>query len=96
MGAEEECPEGGGFACSFLIYPGYTRVKGHMNEISSTQNCPGGIHAKPGNWEAEFPRKDKAGNAVWTSEKCTCGNLEHWADEGHPAKLCIEDCVAPN
>jgi hypothetical protein len=95
VGSETECPDGGGFSCGLLIYPGMKRVKGHMEQIGPTESCDMGIHGQEGDWEMVVPRKDKSNNGVYTTDLCTCGNLDGKDDNGHPEKVCPEECVVP-
>ncbi|XEV01527.1 hypothetical protein FSHL1_006814 [Fusarium sambucinum] len=92
---ESTCPEGGDFFCSLLVYPGMRRVKGHMEFLLPGAECPLGAGLSEGEWEMVSPRKDKSNLPFYTTDLCTCGNLEGVDGPGHPEKVCREDCVVP-
>jgi len=91
LGVEHGCPENFKGRCSFLISDTYVRVKGHMVELSQGESCPSGIKGKGGDFEAEMPKKDQAGNAAWAPDLCNCCNLP--GKDGGPERCCIEDCA---
>ncbi|KAK8241939.1 hypothetical protein HDK77DRAFT_269821 [Phyllosticta capitalensis] len=95
----QECPDGA-WHCSLIIYPAMTKLSGYMHEMGPNDGCPGGslggwsTDVKEGDaWSVVMPRTDASGNGVWGPELCTCGNLKHWADPGHPALLCKGTCA---
>ncbi|KAF3023626.1 hypothetical protein E8E14_012705 [Neopestalotiopsis sp. 37M] len=65
-------------------------VKGHT-EAKSACGFPSNLDWDAGDYELKIPRKDDSGNGFWTPEVCTCANFPH--DDGHPERMCIEDCV---
>lgn len=96
QGVESECPADGEFSCGLHVYPGMKKVKGHMWLMGAGDTCPMGIKGSEGDWEMIVPRKDKSNNAVFTTDLCTCGNLEGADGPNHPETLCVEECVDPN
>lgn len=97
--SDAECPEGP-WHCSAIYYPWGVKVSGHMKEQGPNDGCEteslgSWTHdiedGQP--WEAWVPKKDQGGVGFGTVEVCTCQNLEHWADDGHPALLCPEQCA---
>lgn len=92
IGSSHDCPPGA-WRCSLLITPGMMRFKGHTYKRGTDESCPGEAYGEEAEFEFESPRKDEGGNPYWTPDVCTCGNLEHWADPGHPALLCKDECV---
>ncbi|KAI0005276.1 hypothetical protein F4779DRAFT_633515 [Xylariaceae sp. FL0662B] len=92
------CPDGK-WRCSILVYPGMSRVKGHMKKLGSDDSCPGNTKTNYDNgvsdgdqYEVMIPRKDASGNGHSRVEICTCKNYDHWGDAGHPDLFCTEDC----
>lgn len=92
IGTEAECPEGP-WQCSVLVYEGLEEVKGHNENIGPIASCAAGLKAEGGDFTALIPRKDQGGNGFYTTELCTCPNGDGVDAEGHPEKICIEDCV---
>ncbi|KAK3203595.1 hypothetical protein GRF29_106g77685 [Pseudopithomyces chartarum] len=93
------CPEGP-WHCSAVFYPWGVKMSGHFHKLSPTESCDTAAlgawthDVEEGTpWEAWAPKKDAAGNGFGTLEICTCENMEHWADDGHPALLCPEGCA---
>ncbi|KAJ4353333.1 uncharacterized protein N0V89_005061 [Didymosphaeria variabile] len=97
--SDAECPEGP-WHCSAIYYPWGVKVSGHMQKQGPSDGCEteslGSFthDIEDGQaWEAWVPKKDAGGVGFGTVEVCTCQNLEHWADDGHPALLCPEQCA---
>ena len=97
-GTSVECPEGG-WHCSMAIVPSMAKVDGHLHQQDNDESCSvdridqnnGGEEGKK--FEYMIPIKDSSGNPMWTYNACTCGNLDHADDPGHPALMCPEDCT---
>lgn len=90
----KECPEGP-WSCSAHVFPGFKRVKGRMALMAAGDKCDMGVKGKDGDWEMIVPRKSKEGTPFYYADLCTCGNLKGADAEGHPEKLCVENCVGP-
>ncbi|KAK1673102.1 hypothetical protein BDP55DRAFT_634338 [Colletotrichum godetiae] len=100
QGVTSDCgdPEAPGpkrWRCSMLIIPSMLRVNGHLSESDDRPNCQRVQSKSGGKFEFEAPIVDKGGNPKWTYVVCTCTNLKHWADPGHPPTLCIDPCTRP-
>ncbi|KAF1989638.1 hypothetical protein K402DRAFT_451842 [Aulographum hederae CBS 113979] len=97
-GTAAKCPEGK-WHCSMAIVPSMALIKGHLHNQDNDETCPTNrLWNEDGlgegvKFELQMPIKDSSGNGKWTYDVCTCKNLEHWADPGHPAVLCPEDCT---
>ncbi|KAF2812163.1 uncharacterized protein BDZ99DRAFT_474380 [Mytilinidion resinicola] len=97
-GTSAKCPEGA-WHCSMAIVPSVSHVKGHLHQQNNDESCDvdrisqddGGEEGKQ--FEFLIPIKDSSGNGKWTYDVCTCGNVQNWADPGHPSLICPEDCT---
>lgn len=95
-GVEYECPDGD-WHCSVMVYPGMKLVKGHLEEMKGNDaGCSVSPSDHGGDFELKIPRSSAGGNKKSSVQLCTCKNLDHWADPGHEALLCQDDCVKPN
>ena len=57
------------------------------------QNCGVGSESTP--YTVTMPKLGSDALAMYEAETCTCMNLAHWADDGHAALLCPQDCALP-
>lgn len=84
---EKHCPEGPWY-CSLAITPAVTVVKGTRYRVTAA--CKKNPTTEE-NYEISYPEiKDNLAGA--SVDLCTCKNAKHWADDGHYATLCPQDC----
>ncbi|KAH8891204.1 hypothetical protein GQ53DRAFT_151483 [Thozetella sp. PMI_491] len=93
IGVGKTCPPGP-WRCGLIVHPGVWQVDGHVEyhvQPSCSEPKQAGKDDEP--YSVQIPRVDKAGNPFFDAEVCACKNAEHWADNGAPSIVCLEDCT---